>query len=333
MYKRQDDYYDTIIFTHYGPVVYDKNFGSDKEKLNLAMRWIAHDESVEYKTFLLLNKAKNIDDIENALEYFDGPAQNFAYATKNGNIGLTIAGKFPIKYEGQGKFILDGKDIKNEWQGYIPYKNILTYKNPKEGYVSSANQHPVNKTYPYYYYSHNYEMYRGRRLIERLESIDNVEINDIKKIQNDNFNYKAYEVLPLILDEIDTSKLTYEQKIYFKNLKNWDYFAEVSNENQVVFNEWWNNLYKNIWDEFDSLKYPYRKPNSFRTYKLIKEDKNTKFYDVISTSKNESLNDLINKSFLEITVKLDTFKKRNSLKKIKWDHYKNTTINLSLIHI
>ena len=325
--RGEDDYYDTIIFTHYGPVVYDKNFGSDKEKLNLAMRWIAHDESVEYKTFLLLNKAKNIDDIENALEYFDGPAQNFAYATKNGDIGLTIAGKFPIKYEGQGKFILDGKDIKNEWQGYIPYKNILTYKNPKEGYVSSANQHPVNKTYPYYYYSHNYEMYRGRRLIERLESIDNVEINDIKKIQNDNFNYKAYEVLPLILDEIDTNKLTYEQKIYFKNLKNWDYFAEVSNENQVVFNEWWNNLYKNIWDEFDSLKYPYRKPNSFRTYKLIKEDKNSKFYDVISTSKNESLNDLINKSFLEITVKLDTFKRRNSLKKIKWDHYKNTTIN------
>ena len=59
-----------------------------------------------------MNKAKNIDDIENALKYFDGPAQNFAYATKNGDIGLTIAGKFPIKYEGQGKFILDGKDIK-----------------------------------------------------------------------------------------------------------------------------------------------------------------------------------------------------------------------------
>ena len=159
-------------------------------------------------------------------------------------------------------------------------------------------------------------MYRGRRLIERLESIDNVEINDIKKIQNDNFNYKAYEILPIILDELDTSKLTYEEKIYFKNLTNWDYFAEVSNENQVVFTEWWNNLYKNIWDEFDSLKYPYRKPNSFRTFKLIKEDKNSKFYDIISTSKKESLNDLINKSFLEITVKLDTFKKRNSIKKI-----------------
>ena len=72
------------------------------------MRWIAHDESVEYKTFLLLNKAKNINDIEEALEYFHGPAQNFAYATRQGDIGLTIAGKFPIKWEEQGKFILDG---------------------------------------------------------------------------------------------------------------------------------------------------------------------------------------------------------------------------------
>ena len=51
-----------------------------------------------------LNKAKNINDIHKALEHFDGPAQNFAYATKHGDIGLTIAGKFPIKWEKQGKF-------------------------------------------------------------------------------------------------------------------------------------------------------------------------------------------------------------------------------------
>ena len=29
------------------------------------MRWVAHDESVEYKTFFLLNKSNNINDIKN----------------------------------------------------------------------------------------------------------------------------------------------------------------------------------------------------------------------------------------------------------------------------
>ena len=145
------DSYDTIIYTHYGPIVYDDNFNSDSSKTNLAMRWIAHDESVEYKTFLLLNRAKNINDIEEALEYFHGPAQNFAYATKYGDIGLTIAGKFPIKSEEQGKFILDGSNPQHEWKGIIPYEHILTIRNPKSGFVSSANQHPVDKTYPVSY--------------------------------------------------------------------------------------------------------------------------------------------------------------------------------------
>ena len=103
------------------------------------MRWIAHDESVEYKTFLMLNKAKNIDDIDKALEFFYGPSQNFAYATKDGEIGLTIAGKFPLKSKEQGKFILDGSNPEHEWQGFIPYDHRLTVKNPKSGYVSSAN--------------------------------------------------------------------------------------------------------------------------------------------------------------------------------------------------
>ena len=74
----------------------------------------------------------------------------------------------------QGKFILDGANPKDEWMGYIPYEHVLKYQNPESGFVSSANQHPVNKNYPYYYYSFNYEMYRGRRLIERLESIEKV---------------------------------------------------------------------------------------------------------------------------------------------------------------
>ena len=60
--KNSEVFYDTVIYTHYGPVSYDHNFSRDSLKTNFAMRWIAHDESVEYKTFLLLNKAKNIYD-------------------------------------------------------------------------------------------------------------------------------------------------------------------------------------------------------------------------------------------------------------------------------
>ena len=324
--KGEGIFYDTVVYTHLGPIVYDNNFSSNKEKINLAMRWIAHDESVEYKTFLLLNKAKNIDDIDRALEFFYGPSQNFAYATRDGDIGLTIAGKFPLKSKEQGKFILDGSNPEHEWQGFIPYDHRLTVKNPKSGYVSSANQHPVNKLYPYYYYSHNYEMYRGRRLIERLESIDYLDIEDIKKIQNDNFSYKAYEILPFILSKVDTIRLGSEEMKYFKNIKNWDFFSNTNDENPSFFVTWWDFLYKNIWDEFDTLKYKYRKPSSFTTTKIIKNIESFQYYDNLKTSEIEGLDDIINLTFNKAVDSVNNWKKNNNKTKVSWKDYKNTTV-------
>ena len=325
--KGEKTFIDTIVYTHYGPIVYDKNFNSNEEKENFAMRWIAHDESVEYKTFLLLNKAKNIYDIENALQYFHGPAQNFAYATKQGDIGLTIAGKFPIKWEGQGKFILDGSNPEHEWSGYIPYEHSLSLRNPESGYVSSANQHPVDKTYPYYYYSHNYEMYRGRRLNERLQSLDYISFEDIKKIQNDNFSYKAFEALPIILPMIDTVKLNEDEKIYYKSLSNWDYFANPNLSDPSLFVTWWENIRKSLWDEFDTMHYSYRKPNSFVTTQIIKENNNFDFYDNISTPSKENIEDIINESFSEAVKSLNSWKEKHIKKDVLWKNFKNTSVN------
>ena len=325
--KGEKSFYDTIVYTHYGPIVYDENFNSNQQKENYAMRWIAHDESVEYKTFLLLNKAKNIFDIENALEFFHGPAQNFAYATKQGDIGITIAGKFPVKWEGQGKFVLDGSNPDHEWNGYIPYNHSLSLRNPESGYVSSANQHPVDKSYPYYYYSDNYEMYRGRRLNERLESLDLVSFEDIKKIQNDNFSYKAFEALPIILPMVDTLKLNNEEKIYYNSIRDWDYFSNPNISDPPLFVTWWRKIRQKLWDEFDTMQYSYRKPNSFVTTEIIKNNKDFEFYDNISTPKKETIENIINESFLEATESLNNWKEKNNKKDILWKDFKNTSIN------
>lgn len=323
--KGKNTFYDTVVYTHYGPIVYDKNFNSNTDKINLAMRWIAHDYSIEYKTFIELNKAKNINDIHKALEHFDGPAQNFAYATKHGDIGLTIAGKFPIKWEKQGKFILNGSNPEHEWQGMIPYEHVLQYQNPKNGFVSSANQHPVDKNYPYYYYDFSYENYRNRRLNDRLKSIDLITLNDIKKIQNDNFSYKAYEILPILLSEIDTLSLDSTKKKYFNKLSNWDYFSNTNTESPAIFVTWWQIFKEKLWDEFDTLKYSYRKPNSYNTYLLIKENKDLEYYDILKTNKKESLSDLVNYTYQLSVDSLENWKKNNN-NKLNWKDYKNTTI-------
>ncbi|MEM9680315.1 MAG: penicillin acylase family protein, partial [Bacteroidota bacterium] len=96
--KGKESYKDSVLYTHHGPVVYDKNFRSDNERSGYAMRWIGHDGGNNQKTFIELNKAKNYDDYTRALQYWKAPAQNFVFASTEGDIALWIQGKFANKW-------------------------------------------------------------------------------------------------------------------------------------------------------------------------------------------------------------------------------------------
>lgn len=96
-------------------------------------------------------KAKNYDDYRDAIASFSCPGQNLIFASKSGDIAITQQGTFPAKWKYQGEFLMDGKDSTYEWQGMIPAEQMLTMKNPKRGFVSSANQLPTDPIgYPYY---------------------------------------------------------------------------------------------------------------------------------------------------------------------------------------
>ena len=78
----------------------------------MAMRWTAHDASRELKTLYQVNRAQNYDQFISAFQYFTGPPLNFAFGSASGDIALTIQGKFPVKWEGQGKFLMSRKKRK-----------------------------------------------------------------------------------------------------------------------------------------------------------------------------------------------------------------------------
>ena len=64
--KGKPDFLDTIAYTVFGPVMFDKNFDGNKttNSKNYAVRWKAHDPSNELKIFNMLNHAKNYADYE-----------------------------------------------------------------------------------------------------------------------------------------------------------------------------------------------------------------------------------------------------------------------------
>lgn len=323
---------DTVKYSVWGPIVYDND---TMPAANMAFHWLANDVlKSSLKSFIMLNKAKNYDEYAKALEGYNVPAQNFAFACKNGDIALHLGGIFPIKAKEQGRFVQDGSSSANAWKGFIPKNMNPHYKNPARGFISSANQQSTDPSYPYYYNSENFEAYRGRIVNNVLSKMNNITVDSMKKMQNYNFSLMAQEALPMMLKWIDTTSLTAEMKPLIADLKNWDYNYDADKVAPIYFEEWFKAFYDEVWDEISSRNDKNRilKPTTWRTIAILRGDVNNKFFDVLATKdKKESAKDLLLSSFKTMMAELKNIQAEIKVKypdqpNLVWSHYKDTEI-------
>lgn len=325
--KGKEAFIDTIVYTHHGPVVFDKNFRSERQDVNYALRWTAHMESNEQRTFLELNRAKNHNDYLEALNHYTSPAQNFVFASKSGDIAMKVQGRFPLRWAGQGKFLMDGNDPAYEWQGFIPTEHNPATLNPERGFVSSANQHPVDPSYPYPVFDASYEHYRNRRLNTRLEEMSQITVEDMKKLQFDSYHLHAAEALPVMLNlaAFDESNIQNTPAAdYFSKLADWDYYTNPGQEAPTLFQVWWDKFYELAWNKWKDDKTPIVLPNKYQTTRLMAEEPLSEFFDNPATPAQEVAADLVRESFqlmVEYMTEWETTKDDYS-----WATYKNTTI-------
>ncbi|MBV8391206.1 MAG: penicillin acylase family protein [Mucilaginibacter sp.] len=330
--RGQKPVYDTVIYTHHGPVVYDNASQKPKEgheniPIGDALRWIAHDESNEFKTFYLLNRGKNYDDYRKALTYFTAPAQNFIFASSDKDIAITPNGKLPLKFKDQGKFILDGSDPANDWQGWIPYDQNPTVKNPPRGFVSSANQSSTDQTYPYFINWRFEQYYRGKRINDKLTVMQKATVDSMRIMQMDNYSMLAQDVLPTMLKYLDPSNLDNNQQKALEIIKNWDKHYEANSIGASIFDNWWYNFYNMVWRNNFDVKGLYLKyPSYDRTEKLLLTEPNSKWFDDPSTNKKETCADIVTHSFHDAVSQLIQ-KNGPPGDKWQWGLIKETSIN------
>jgi len=295
--RDEETFYDTVVYTRHGPVAYDTRFKFYDNPYPVALRWTAHDASNEMKTFYLLNRAKNYDEYINALNYYECPGQNFVFACVDGDIAIKEQGKFVLHKPGEGKFIQDGTVSSTEWRGFIPFADNPHVKNPERGFVSSANQHPTDTTYPYYYHG-IYEYYRNRRINTVLNSKEKFSPEDLMKLQNDNYNLMAAEVLPYLLTMVNPVSLSEAESSAFHELASWNYYNDKELIAPTYFTLMWDNLYESLWDEF----YPKEKkgltpPDYYRTVSYLINHPENSLTDNQQTPEKETLEQLVLQAF------------------------------------
>jgi penicillin amidase len=221
---------------------------------------------------------------------------------------------------------MDGSQLELDWQAYIPQSQNAHVLNPVRGFVSSANQYPVDSTYPYYVYDDSYEHYRNRRINAQLNEMGNkITPQDMMRLQNDTYNLHAAESLPLMLDSLDLGKLDAQQKDLFDVLRNWDYRFDTDKTAPSIFDAWWNNLYLMIWDEFDPEKMALDYPSTANTLFIMKNYPEDTCFDMVNTTIRENFSDVLQLSFNKTVKELAQWLEENN-QEYTWGTYKGTFI-------
>jgi len=315
---------DTVRWTAWGPVVYESD---EKPWADLAMHWIGHREpnAQDINTFLGLNAGKDYQDYSEALQHYDFPAQNFVFASKNGDVAITVNGNFPIKNEGQGRFLQSGDNPQNAWKGWVPRPHVPVSKNPERGFVASANQHSTDPTYPYYYNSTHFDHFRGRFLASQLDAMNQITAEDMMKLQNSNFSIQAAEGLPALIKLVDPKNLTGRQQDILNKMNNWDFNFDKHKVEPVVFVEWWKRFYEMTFDEVlvwkDSM--PMLMPENWLLIELAAQSPGDPIFDDKKTPQLETAKDMATASFVSTVDSLaDDLLKTD----FNWANHKKTSI-------
>jgi penicillin amidase len=309
---------DTVAYTYFGPVMYDHDFVvGETNNTALAVRWTAHDPSNEGLMWMKLNRAKNYNDYESAIKTFVCPGQNMLVATKSGDIALWQQAKFPARWRSQGLYILPGTDSVYAWQGFIPQQENPHIINPASGYIQSANQRPVDSTYPYFIPG-NYISARGITIDKRLQTMQSITPKQMMSLQNDYYNSVAAMAIPLFLKNIEVKRLNENEKAYLEEIRKWDFNASAESKATTIYQTWMDSLKQYIWnDEFSNIPYGKERPDEQTLIEALLKDPALRYVDNKNTSDTETIQQQVTDAFKSASEALN---KVSSDSLVWWKH-------------
>jgi penicillin amidase len=324
--KNKPDYLDTVAYTVFGPVMYDKSFtgGRSINHKNYAVRWKAHDPSDDLKAFNMLDHANNYADYIAAVTNLHNPGQNCVFACKSGDIAMRAQGEFPAKWKGQGDFVMPGVDSSYMWQGMIPQDETPFQYNPARGFVSSANQKPTDSTY-HYYLGRDYPEYRGLYINRRLNAMNDITVQDMMDLQTSEYDVFAEMAAPVFIKNMQEDVLSEKEEKYFSILKYWNFTDDAKSKGATIFNITWKEFMKVVYDdEYADAPKVIMRPFESTLLESVLRDSTYKFLDNIETDRVETLSDDVTDAFEKAVVEIEKTDKDG---KLEWAKYKDTHIN------
>ncbi|MCS7204334.1 MAG: penicillin acylase family protein [Leptospiraceae bacterium] len=308
-----------IYKTHRGPII-NFIYPIQTEEV-FSMRWTAYDHFLSAIGIYIANKAKNIDDLEKATEFFRTPGQNWVYADKDGNIGFTAAVGIPIRIGFSGLLPMPGWNGQYEWIGYVPSNQLPRLRNPAKGWIATANNKHSSK-YPYVISNYYHHADRYERIKQVLNSKEKFSIDDIKNLQIDSKALIAEELTPIFLKDLETLDLSQNPlaKQAIESLKNWNYETNKESIASSVFHVMLSKMvYNTFFPHLGEKLYKYYIKKQFipiTALRIFLKNETSFWFDHPQTPQTETRKDVIQKSFLEAIETLKAYSE--NIQEWKW---------------
>ncbi len=225
----------------------------------VALSWTALTPSNTADAVFEFDKATDWEQFRAAAKDFAVPSQNLVYADRDGHIGYQAPGLIPIRKSGNtGDYPAEGWKPSHDWTGkYVPFDALPSVLDPKDGFVATANQAVIGKSYPYYLGDSWSYGYRSQRIVELLQRKARLSPADMSAIQLDTRNGFAPTFVPYLENIfLPSDYLAAGQRL----LENWDYQEGPGSAAAAYYNAVWKNtlaltfhdqLQQSIWPDGD----------------------------------------------------------------------------------
>ena len=299
----------------------------------VSLSWTALTPGRTADAVFALNQATNWDEFRSAAELFEVPSQNLVYADTDGNIGYQAPGKIPVRRPGSGLGQADGTWPRPgwssdwDWNGYIPFQDLPSVRNPDEGFIVAANQQVIGAEYRHRITSDWDYGYRSQRirdvLTEKIAAGEKLDAADMNELQTDTTNAFADALVPSLLaappvdgDTAATRQFTAEA---VQLLRGWDGSQPAAQTGDdragtsaaaAYFNAVWSNLLRlTFQDQLPESIHPDGGGRWFEVVTALLADKDNPWWDDASTptiteSRDQVIGQALKDARLELTASL-----------------------------
>ena len=318
---------DTLRSTHRGPL---RKVGHRW----ISQRWtVLEGEIREPEVFHQAGGASTTRELlDRMAARYMAPAQNMLAADREGTIGIRATGWYPIRPEnGVGNLLRDGTTRESDWTGRWAVEEYPQSFSPEQGFLSSANQQPMDPLEEPRYMGADWERpWRAIRINTLLRNNPFATAEDMRAYQTDPGSARADLFVPAFLAAVGantaeapdsapegpsdsvaaaatppgTPAPSTSLRAATALLAEWDRTYRVDREGPLLFEEAMSRLARLLWDEFrpgdaaadENLPTP--RPTDMMTAVLL-EDPESPWWDLAETPEVENRDVLLARALEE----------------------------------